>query len=117
MANAPRFRLLAALILLPVVVLAVLAGIGLRERRAAMRAEAQKLCSALPIAGEWIAALEAAANASPDVWLYRDPPLPGSSSLGSQLLKEIEPDDVAGFRERMGYKLERYRFTVDSGLP
>ena len=74
MKPAPRFWPLAALILLPV--LAAVAVYGLKQRWTAMREEAAALCRARTCAREWIAALQAAGDASPPVFLYDEVPRP-----------------------------------------
>jgi signal transduction histidine kinase len=114
MTTAPRFRLLAVLILLPVLVLAVLAGMGLRERRMAVRAEAQGLCDARPFAQEWVKALEAAAEKSPQVVLYDDPPVPRANPLPLPE-KAIAQKDAAALHQIMHTRAETW--TSASGLP
>lgn len=116
MKQSGHFRLLAALILLPVLVLTVLAGIGLRERRIALRAEAQALCNARSFAREWVAALDAAAGASPKVVFYDDPPMPRSDGPETGYMEEIERADTAALRARMLSVSSNPQF-VSSGLP
>lgn len=90
MTRNPRFWPLAVLILLPVLMLAGVAAYGLKQRRLAMREEAFQLCRARKCARDWIAALEAAAEASPPVVLYDEVPqprlaLPGDAALEATL--------------------------------
>lgn len=117
MNSAPRFWPLAALILLPVAVLAVLATIGLKERRAALRAEAERLCNARSFAAEWIEAVNGKAERSPDVILYDDLPLPQAPDAGAaELEAAIAAKDEAALRSLMITESTGVKFTA-SGLP
>lgn len=112
-----RFWPLAAIIILPVLVLAGVAAYGLAQVQTARRAEASELCEVSPLLREWMLALRAAAMASPPVVLYQEPPLPsrepaaesnaGGLSFGEMNAAALE----AEMRRADGLQY------VDSGLP
>jgi signal transduction histidine kinase len=114
--SATRFWPLAAFILLPVLVLAVVAAYGLRDRRAAVLAEASRQCRAGEIVSEWGSELDRVLKEAPVVILYDDPPVPRPPGPEAEKLDAaVAAGDVVLLRDLMLAKGPP-AFTA-SGLP
>lgn len=104
MKSAPRFWPLAALILLPVIVLAGVAAWGLEQRRKAQREEAAALCPARSFHNEWGNALNLAITAAPLTVLYDDPPTPRAPAEDDYVLEHwIMGKRIEGMDDKLNY--------------
>ena len=112
----PRFWPLAALIVLPVLVLAGVAAWGLEQRRMAQREEAAQRCPAESFHNEWANASNIAMTSAPVTVLYDDPPAPRAPAEDDYVLDYwIEGKPMEG-RAHLKYNRTPDDVTA-SGLP